>query len=91
MMIETEQGIPLPHAATLHTKIKDLSSYDQHKRCEVLRSSTIILVPLILVIRDTSIYKRMDCLSSTQTRDLLCNDPFAHVPNMKPYQNLNSK
>lgn len=40
MMIETEQGIPLPHAATLHTKIKDLSSYDQHKHCEVLRSST---------------------------------------------------
>lgn len=29
MMIETEQGIPLPHAATFHTEIKDLSSYDQ--------------------------------------------------------------
>lgn len=40
MMIKTEQDIPLPHAATLHTKIKDLSSYDQHKHCEVLRSST---------------------------------------------------
>lgn len=40
MMIETEQGIPLTHTATLHTEIKDLSSYDQHKRYEVLRRST---------------------------------------------------
>lgn len=40
MMIKTEQDISLPHAATLHTKIKDLSSYGQHKHCEVLRSST---------------------------------------------------
>lgn len=40
MMIETEQGIPLTHTATLHTEIKDLSSYDQHKHYEVLRRST---------------------------------------------------
>lgn len=40
MIIKTEQDIPLPHAAALHTKIKDLSSYDQHKHCEVLRSPT---------------------------------------------------
>lgn len=39
MMLKTEQDIPLPQAATLHTKIKDLSSYDQHKHCEVLSST----------------------------------------------------
>lgn len=40
MMIKTEQDIPLWHAATLHAKIKDLSLYDQHKHCDVLRCST---------------------------------------------------
>lgn len=61
MVIKTEQDIPLSHAATLQTKIKDLSSHNQHKHFEVLRSSTYIL---ILVIHDISVYKRVDCLSS---------------------------
>lgn len=39
MMIKTEQHIPPPHAANLHTKIKDLSLYDQHKHCDVLSST----------------------------------------------------
>lgn len=54
MMIKTEQDIPLSHAATLQTKMKDLSSYNQHKHFEVLRSYTYIL---ILVIHDISVYK----------------------------------
>lgn len=64
MMIETEQGIPLPHAATFHTEIKDLSSYDQISIMKYWQVLPIILVPLILVTHDISIFKRMDCLSS---------------------------
>lgn len=58
MMIKTEQDILLSHAATLQTKMKDLSSHDQYKHFEVLRSSIYIL---ILVIHDISVYKRVYC------------------------------
>lgn len=60
MMIKTEQDIPLSHAATLQTKIKDLSSHNCHKHFDVLSSTCI----LILAIHDISVYKRVDCLSS---------------------------
>lgn len=59
MVIKTEQDIPLSHAATLQTKIKDLSSHNQHKNVEVLRSSTYIL---IVVIHDISVYKKSGLL-----------------------------
>lgn len=60
MMIKTEQDILLSHAATLQTKMKDLSSHNQYKHFEVLRSSTYTL---ILVIHDISVYKSLYCLS----------------------------
>lgn len=69
MMIKTEQDIPLSHAATLQTKMKDLSSHNQHKRFEVLRCSTCIL---ILVIHDISVYENSGLLIFFPKLQLYC-------------------